>query len=93
MAEENKFLFYKGFPLIRSGNIMFYGTIGDAFAARLTIKETRQIGDAEVPDKIMVQLLPKDLIADADKARKGDFTGFYEALNTAHLWITDALKG
>lgn len=91
MADE-KLLYYRGFPLIRSGNTIFYGSGGDAFAAKLTVKETKKIADAEVPNKIMVQLMPKNP-ADAAKARKGDFIGFYEALDTAHIWLEEALFG
>ena len=89
---NNKLLFYRGFPLIRSGNTIFYGSAGDACAAKLTIKETKKIADEEVPNKIMVQLLPKNP-ADVAKARKGDYIGFYEALDTAHVWLTDVLFG
>lgn len=91
MADE-KLLYYRGFPLIRSGNTIFYGSGGDAFAAKLTVKETKKIADADVPNKIMVQLMPKNP-ADAAKARKGDFIGFYEALDTAHIWLEEALFG
>ena len=89
MADE-KLLYYRGFPLIRSGNTIFYGSGGDAFAAKLTIKDTKTIADAEVPNKIMVQLLPKNP-ADVAKARKGDFIGFYEARDTAHVWLSEVL--
>ena len=89
MADE-KLLYYRGFPLIRSGNTIFYGSGGDAFEAKLTIKDTKTIADAEVPNKIMVQLLPKNP-ADVAKARKGDFIGFYEALDTAHVWLSEVL--
>ena len=89
MADE-KLLYYRGFPLIRSGNTIFYGSGGDAFAAKLTIKDTKTIADAEVPNKIMVQLLPKNP-ADVATARKGDFIGFYEALDTAHVWLSEVL--
>ena len=91
MADE-KLLYYRGFPLIRSGNTIFYGSGGDEFAARLTVKDTKTIADAEVPNKIMVQLIPRNP-ADQAKARKGDFIGFYEALDTAHVWLTEALFG
>ena len=91
MADE-KLLFYRGFPIIRSGNTIFYGSGGDAFAAILTVKGTKKIADADVPDKIMVQLMPKSK-DDVAKARKGDFIGFYEALDTAHVWLTEALFG
>ena len=91
MADE-KLLYYRGFPLIRSGSTIFYGSGGDEFAAKLTVKDTKTIVDAEVPNKIMVQLIPRNP-ADATKARKGDFIGFYEALDTAHVWLTEALFG
>ena len=91
MADE-KLLYYRGFPLIRSGSTIFYGSGGDDFAAKLTVKDTKKIADADVPDKIMVQLMPKNP-ADSDKARKGDFIGFYEALDTAHVWLTETLFG
>lgn len=91
MADE-KLLYYRGFPLIRNGSTIFYGSGGDDFAAKLTVKDTKQIADAEVPDKIMVQLIPKNP-ADSNKARKGDFIGFYEALDTAHVWLTESLFG
>lgn len=91
MADE-KLLYYRGFPLIRSGDTIFYGSGGDEFAAKLTIKETKKIADADVPNKIMVQLIPRSP-ADVGKARKGEFIGFYEALDTAHMWLSEALFG
>ena len=91
MADE-KLLYYRGFPIIRSGSKIFYGCGGDAFATMLTVKDTKTIADAEVPNKVMVQLIPRNP-ADTAKARKGDFIGFYEALDTAHVWLTEALFG
>lgn len=92
MADEKVF-FYRGFPLIRSGDRIFYGSAGDAFSTLLTIKDTKTIQDKEVPNKIMVQMLPKDMNDKAAmaKARKGEFTGFYEALDTAHVWLSEVL--
>ena len=88
---ENKLMFYRGFPLIRSGNTIFYGSGGDDFAAKLTIKDTKKIADLDVPDKIMVQLVPTKNTADVTKAKKGNFVGFYEALDAAHIWLNEAL--
>lgn len=90
---ENKLMMYRGFPLIRSGNTIFYGSGGDDFAAKLTIKDTKKVGDLDVPDKIMVQLVPTKMPADVTKAKKGDFVGFYEALDVAHIWLNEALFG
>ena len=87
---ENKLMFYRGFPLIRSGNTIFYGSGGDDFAAKLTIKDTKKVADLDVPDKIMVQLVAKNP-ADVAKSKKGDFVGFYEALDAAFIWLNEAL--
>ncbi|MDE6031218.1 MAG: hypothetical protein K2G32_06340 [Oscillospiraceae bacterium] len=89
MSESN-FFYYRGYPLIRSGDTIFYGSGGDEYAARLTIKDTRKINDLDVPNKIMVQLIPKNP-ANLANARKGEFIGLYEALDTAHIWITEAI--
>lgn len=86
---ENKLFYYRGFPLIRSGNKIYYGSAGDAFSTLLTIKDTKTIADREVPNKIMVQLLPRNM--DMKQAKKGDFIGFYEALDTAHVWLSEVL--
>lgn len=90
---ENKLMIYRGFPLIRSGNTIFYGSGGDDFAAKLTIKDTKKVADLDVPDKIMVKLVPTKMPADVTKAKKGDFVGFYEALDAAYIWLNEALFG
>jgi len=89
---DNKLFYYRGFPLIRQGNTIIYGCGGDAYATRLTIKDTKRLGDADVPNKVMVQLLPNPG-GDMSKARKGDFNGLYEALDVAHVWLSEALFG
>lgn len=91
MADETLF-YYRGFPLIRSGNVIFYGSGGDAFATRLQVKDTKKINDEDIPNHILVQLVPRDM-ADIAKARKGEYTGLYEALDVAHTWLSDALFG
>lgn len=92
---DNKIFYYRGFPLIRCGDKIFYGSAGDDFTTLLTIKETKKVADRNVPNKIMVQMLPNDMSDKArmEKARKGEFIGFYEALDTAHVWLTEVLFG
>lgn len=89
MADE-KLFYYRGFPLIRSGNTIFYGCGGDEYATILTIKGTKTVQDTEIPDKVLVQLVPTRGGA-GEKSRKGEFTGFYNALDTANTWLKDAL--
>lgn len=91
MAESN-FFYYRGFPLVRSGNEIYYGSMGDKFVTKLTIRESEQYKDMDMPTKVMVQMLPTkptpDLLA---KIRKGDMNSLYEALDTAYIWLTKEL--
>lgn len=91
MADE-KLFYYRGFPLIRSGSTIYYGCGGDEYATILTIKGTKNVNDVEIPEKVLVQLVPTHGVAGA-KSRKGEFIGFYNALDTANTWLKDALFG
>ena len=81
MAESN-FIYYRGFPMVRSGNEIYYGSMGDRFVTKLTIRESEKYKDAEIPT-------PEDLA----KIRKGEMNSLYEALDTAHVWLTKELFG
>ena len=41
MAESN-FIYYRGFPMVRSGNEIYYGSMGDRFVTKLTIRESEK---------------------------------------------------
>lgn len=88
----DKIFYYRGFPLLRQGNTILYGCGGDLYAAKLTIKNTKALAGEEVADKVMVQLFPNPG-GDINKARRADCNGLYEALDTAHLWLSEALFG
>ncbi|MBQ8171704.1 MAG: hypothetical protein IJZ95_06940 [Oscillospiraceae bacterium] len=91
MAESN-FFYYRGFPLVRSGNEMYYGSMGDKFVTKLTIRESEKFQDVDIPTKVMVQLVPTGTEAvDLTKIRKGEMSSLYEALDTAYVWLAKEL--
>ncbi len=93
---DNNFFYYRGFPLVRSGNEMYYGSMGDEFVTKLTIKESEKFQDVEIPTKILVQLLPSDTTKimeymTKNKLRNGEMSNLYEALDTAYVWLSKEL--
>ena len=93
MAESN-FIYYRGLPMVRSGNEIYYGSMGDRFVTKLTIRESEKYKDAEIPTKVMVQMIPTSPTPeDLAKIRKGEMNSLYEALDTAHVWLTKELFG
>ena len=58
MAE--KFFEYKGKPLVRSGNTVYYGDINDPYVVCLTIKNSEDYKDITLAGDITIQLLATD---------------------------------
>ena len=69
MADSN-FLTYKGKPLVRKGNIIYYGNMADPFVIMISVADSHKVHGVDIADKVTVQLLntdpnvnPKDAIA------------------------------
>ena len=91
---EKKILEYKGHPLQRAGNIIYYGSMADKYIIMLQILETKTVKDMEVATKVSVQLqLTDPTIKSRDRiVKKSEKNGFYEAMDVAAVWLDRALK-
>ena len=92
MAE--KFFEYKGRPLVRSGNTIYYGDMNDAYVVCLTIKNAEEYKDITLAGDITIQLLatdeslsPKDRIV-----KKSEKKGLFTALDLGATWLERQLK-
>lgn len=91
---EKKTLEYKGHPLQRAGNIIYYGSMADKYIIMLQILETKKVKDLDVATKVSVQLqLTDPTIKSRDRiVKKSEKSGFYEAMDVASVWLDRALK-
>lgn len=95
MAEENAVLMYKGHPLMRKDNIVYYGSMADSHIVMLQILESKKVGDADVASKVSIQLQLTDPNARSrDRiVKKSEKDGLYSALDLGHIWLERALAG
>ena len=56
MAEEKIPLSYKGHPLRRKDNLIYYGSMADKYIIMLQVMETKKVDDLDVATKVAVQL-------------------------------------
>ena len=56
MANENIPLTYKGHPLRRKDNLIYYGSMAEKYIIMLQVMETKKQGDLDVATKVSVQL-------------------------------------
>ena len=59
--KAKKFFEYKGLPIVRCGNVIYYGKMSDKFITKIEVKETQNIGDLKVGNNLSVELLSTDL--------------------------------
>ena len=94
MAEE-KILMYKGRPLMRKDNLIYYGSMADSHIVMLQILDTKKVGDTEVASRVSVQLqLTDPTVKSRDRViKKGEKSGLYTALDFGAVWLERALAG
>ena len=95
MAEENAVLMYKGRPLMRKDNPVYYGSMADSHIVMLQILETKKVNDMDMATKVSVQLQLTDPTARSrDRiVKKSEKDGFYTALDLGCVWLERALAG
>ncbi len=93
MAEKSKFLTYKGKPLVRNGNTLYYGDASENYVIMMQILATKPVGDVEVASKVSIQLLNTDPNVSAREriVKSSEKKGLYAALDIAEVWLTRAL--
>ena len=86
---QQEFFSYKGFPLVRKGNELYFGNMSDKFVAMLTILSTHKVKDLEIADKTRVQLMHTDPTVPATEliAKTSERGSLYEALDVASIWL------
>ena len=89
---DGSYLTYKGMPLVRHGNEIYYGDLSYDYHLFMMIMSQKnvQIGDktVEVPDMILVQVCTKD-----GKPVKPKMVtdGLYEAFDLGRVWLENTL--
>ena len=94
-TESKKPLLYKGRPLMRKDNIIYYGSMADPYIVMMQILETQKVGNEEVATKVSVQLQLTDPTAKSrDRVvKKSEKDGLYSALDVGVIWLQRALAG
>jgi len=96
MAEKkpkSEFLTYKGKPLVRSGNTLYYGNMFDKYVIMIQIVDTKKVGELEVANNVIIQLMFTDPeLRTRDRVvKKSENKGLYNAMDLGAIWLERAL--
>lgn len=90
MAENNTTFFtYKGLPLVRKGNELYFGNMSDEFVVNMKIEDTKDVNGMKVASKVRVikMATDKDLPFDKVFVKNTEKSSLYEALDIACAWL------
>ena len=89
MSETQTQLTYKGYPLVRCGDEIYYGNMADKFVTHLKIMSTKKVGDISVPASVELQMLYTDPdIKGKNKVYKNsEKPSISTALEFANAWL------
>lgn len=95
MSENNAVLTYKGHPLMRKDNLIYFGSMADSHIIMLQVLESKKIGDTDIATRVSVQLQLTDPAAKSrDRIlKKSEKPGLYSALDVGCVWLERALAG
>ncbi len=97
MAEKvkNDFLTYKGKPLVRNGDIIYYGNMSDDYVIMMRITSKKEFEGLDLAAKVTVQLLKTDPDASAKERiiKTSEKKGLFAAMDIAEIWLDRALRG
>lgn len=95
MADKNIPLEYKGHPLRRKDNLIYYGSMAEKYIIMLQIMDSKKVDDLDVATKVAVQLqlTDPDLKSRDRVVKKTEKDSLYAAMDVAAVWLERALAG
>ena len=92
---EDKILMYKGHPLMRKDNLIYYGSMADSHIIMMQVLESKKQNDVDIATRVSVQLQLTDPAAKSrDRiVKKSEKNGLYAALDVGCVWLERALAG
>ena len=93
MASEKLPLSYKGHPLRRKDNLIYYGTMAEKYIIMMQILDSADMKDLPVAKRVSVQLQQTGTnVRSKDRiVKKTEKNSLWSAMDIASIWLDRAL--
>lgn len=87
-------LMYKGHPLRRIDNLIYYGSMTDKYIILMQVMDNKKVQDLNVASRVSIQLQLTDAnLKSRDRiVKKSEKDSLYAAIDIAAIWLDRALK-
>ena len=95
MADKNGTLIYKGHPLRRKDNLIYYGSMADKYIIMIQVMSTEQQNGLDMANKVHLQLqfTDPDLKSRDRVVKQSDQPDLFSAIDMGSIWLMRALAG
>ena len=95
MAETSGALTYKGHPLRRKDNLIYYGSMADKYIIMIQVMSSEKLDGLDVANKVHLQLqfTDPDLKSRDRVVKKSDLPDLFSAIDMGSIWLMRALAG
>ena len=95
MAETSGVLTYKGHPLRRKDNLIYYGSMADKYIIMIQVMSSEKQNGLDVANKVHLQLqfTDPDLKSRDRVVKKSDLPDLFSAIDMGSIWLMRALAG
>ena len=91
---KNDGLLYKGHPLRRVDNLIYYGSMADKYIIMMQVLDNKQEQDIKLATKVSIQLqLTEPENSRSRIVKKSEKDSLYAAMDVAAIWLDRALAG
>jgi hypothetical protein len=91
--KKEEVLIYKGHPLMRKDNLVYYGSMAEKYIIMMQVLDTKKVKDLDVATRVSIQLqlTDPDLKSRDRVVKKAEKEGLYNAMDVASVWLERAL--
>ncbi len=91
---QKQMMVFKGKPLVRNGNTLYYGSMADPYVTLLQVLSTEEFHGVQMANNVSVQLLSTDPNQGPREriVKRTEKNGLYNALNIANIWLVRYLE-
>lgn len=90
-SENQEILTYNGKPLVRCGNIIYYGKPEDKYVVIFRLEDQEPLGDLQIAKRVIIELKTNEGKR-SQLIRQAERDGLYRAFDIGMFWLEQALE-